>query len=129
MTDTQKQILMRFVLPVASAIVVGIGSAAVSTWGVVSGMDSRVATLEQKAESQQGLPGRIDKLETTIDRHEKALDRDFMRHEQVVAVLSNKTDDQERRLTRLEALVGETQALLAEIRMDIKTLLSGRAKH
>lgn len=129
MTDTQKQILMRFVLPVASAIVVGIGSAAVSTWGVVRGMDNRVTTLEQNAESQQGLPGRIDKLETTIDRHEKALDRDFMRHEQVVAVLSNKTDDQERRLTRLEALVGETQALLAEIRMDIKTLLSGRAKH
>lgn len=103
-----KEALIRFVVPIAASIVVGIGTSFASIWLLTSKLESRV-----------------DHLEVQIERHEKALDRDFLRHEQVVATLSNKTDDQERRLTRLEALVNEAQATLSEIRSDIKTLLRG----
>lgn len=107
-----KEALIRFAVPIASACVVGIGTSFVSIWLLTGKLESRV-----------------DHLEVQIERHEKALDRDFLRHEQVVAALSNKTDDQERRLTRVEALVNEVQTTLSEIRSDIKTLLRESASH
>lgn len=103
-----KEALLRFAVPVGAAIIVGIGSAFASMWLLTGKLESRV-----------------EQLEIQIERHEKALDRDFIRHEQIVASLSNKTEDQERRLTRVEALVNEVQRTLAEIRSDIKTLLRG----
>lgn len=105
-----KEKLLGFAMSLGAPIIVGALSAIISMYMMTGKLETRV-----------------DHLEVQIERHEKALDRDFLRHEQVVATLSNKTDDQERRLTRLEALVNETQNLLAEIRSDIKTLLRGSA--
>ena len=68
---------------------------------------------------------RTGQIESQIARHEKALDKDFARHEVSMTELSHKTDDQEKRLTRLETLVNETQVLLTEIRADVKILLRG----
>lgn len=128
MTETTKQVVLRFVMPVLGSIVAGAVAAALSCWLMVHLLDSRVTRLEKlppRVENLEKLETRIPPLETMMQRHEKALERDFARHEQTVAALGIKTDDQEKRLTRLETLVGETQALLTEIRADVKILLRG----
>ena len=124
--ETIKKLALRFGITLAASMILGLGSAALTGWVMVQLLDSRVTILETKVKEQSPLTGKVDKLETTIERHEKALDRDFLRHEQIVAGLSVKTEDQEKRLTRVEALVGEVQATLKEIQMDIKTLLRGK---
>lgn len=100
--------LMKFVLPICASVVLAVGTA------VISGM---VMTARME--------GRVSHLEIQIERHEKALDRDFARHEQTVLEIAHRTDDQEKRLSRLEALVSQTQELLSEIRSDVKILLRG----
>lgn len=108
MNETLKKFIFHFVLPVLVSVAVGLGSAVIATKNMVEKLDTRVAHLEVQ-----------------IERHEKALDRDFARHEATVADIAHKTDDQEKRLTRLEALFTETQAMLSEIRTDVKILLRG----
>lgn len=116
---------LKLALPAVLSLAIGLGSAALTGWLMLHNLDSRVAHLEKAADKQQAVPARLEKLETTIERHEKALDRDFARHEATVADISHKTEDQEKRLTRLEVLFTETQALLSEIRSDVKILLRG----
>lgn len=108
MSEAIKQIIIRFVLPALVPVFVGLGSAVITSMVVTERLSARVANLEVQ-----------------IEKHEKALDRDFTRHEQTVSNIAQKTDDQEKRLTRLETLVGETQVLLNEIRADVKILLRG----
>lgn len=104
--------IVRFVqtilFPLIVPVLVGIGSAAIA--GMVM-----TARLEE----------RVSHLESQMQRHEQALDRDFSRHEQAVSQLNRRTDDQERRLAKLEGVAEETRTSLAEIRADIKTLLRG----
>lgn len=104
--------IVRFVqtilLPLLVPVLVGIGSAAIA--GMVM-----TARLEE----------RVSHLESQIQRHEQALDRDFTRHEGALSEVVKRTDSQEQRLAKLEALVEESQASLREIRADIKTLLRG----
>lgn len=129
MTELLKQNMGKFILPVVASVLasvlVGFGSTVITGKIMTEKLASRVDALEITVESHKPLTGKMEKLEATIDRHEKALDRDFLRHEQIVSALATKTEDQEKRLTRLETLVGETQALLAEIRSDVKILLRG----
>lgn len=108
MNEAIKQTIFKLVLPVLVPVAAGLGSAVIATKIMVEKLDTRVSHLEVQ-----------------IERHEKALDRDFARHEATVADISHKTDDQEKRLTRLEALFTETQTLLTEIRTDVKILLRG----
>lgn len=106
--ELTKELLGKFLLPILASMVIGIGSSIVACLVVTERMD-----------------GRVNSLEVQIARHEKELDRDFFRHEQTVAAIMSKTEDQEKRLTRLETLVNETQRLLEEIRSDVKILLRG----
>lgn len=108
MNEVIKQTIFKLVLPVLVPVAVGLGSAVIATKIMVEKLDTRVSHLEVQ-----------------IKRHEKALDKDFARHEVSMTELSHKTDDQEKRLTRLETLVNETQVLLTEIRADVKILLRG----
>lgn len=108
MTELTMKFVQAFVLPLLVPVLVGIGSAA--TTGMVM-----TVRLEE----------RVSHLESQIQRHEQALDRDFSRHDQAVSELVKRTDDQERRLAKLEGVAEETRASLAEIRVDIKTLLRG----
>lgn len=100
--------VQNLVLPFFASVLVGVGSAA--TTGMVM-----TARLEE----------RVSNLESQLQRHEQALDRDFGRHEQAVSDLGRRTDDQERRLAKLEGVAEATRASLTEIRADIKTLLRG----
>lgn len=125
MTELVKQAFLRFVLPLLVPLLIGLGSAVITSREMNASLDSRVTTLEDKAKSLDPLSHKMERLETTIERHEKALDRDFLRHEQIVSALASKTEDQERRITLLEAHFGETQHLLDEIRADVKVLLRG----
>lgn len=106
MSELLKHILLRFALPVGASCVMGLGSAVITGLVFNERMDARVTHLEVQ-----------------IQKHEKALDRDFARHDQAVTLLSSRTDDQERRLTRLETLMDEVHATLTEIRTDVKSLL------
>ncbi len=122
-----KGFVLRFVLPVLAPIVVGLGASVISSRMMTEQLDHRVTTLEKEV-TEEKLLTRTVNLEIQIERHEKALERDFARHEQTVFELAHKTDDQEKRLTRLETLVGETQRLLSEISADVKLLLRGSKK-
>lgn len=96
------------VLPLIVPVLVGIGSAAISSMVMTARLEERVSHLESQ-----------------MQRHEQTLDRDFTRHEQAVSHLVRRTDEQERRLAKLEGVAEETRTSLAEIRADIKTLLRG----
>lgn len=124
MKELLKNVVFKFVLPILVPICIGLGSAVIATQNATAKLDVRVSMLET-AVIAGDLPHKITEMRTQLDRHEKALDRDFARHDATVADISRKTDDQEKRLTRLETLVGETQALLSEIRSDVKILLRG----
>lgn len=123
MTDIVKSILIKFVLPILVPVFVGLGSAVITAYSMTKILDQRVTNIETQIKDYRTLPSKIENMELIIERHEKALERDFLRHEQIVANISVKTDDQEKRLTRLETLVNETQSMLSEIRTDIKILL------
>lgn len=125
MNPFMRGILMRFILPILVPVVVGLGSAVISSTIMNEKLNERLGQIERDVRGEK-LLSRTIQLETQIERHEKALERDFARHEQTVFELAHKTDDQEKRLTRLETLVGETQRLLAEISADVKQLLRGR---
>lgn len=128
LSDKVKQMLQRVAVTVGASRLAGAVGAALSCWLTINLLDSRVTKLEalpKKVEELEKLGQRIPPLENMMMRHEQALERDFSRYEHMVITLSGKTDDQEKRLTRLETLVGETQALLAEIRADVKILLRG----
>ena len=128
MKEIVGQNMTRFIAPLVASVIasvlVGFGATFFTNWIMMEKLDSRVNHLEEAVIGQR-LAERASHLELQIERHEKALDRDFLRHEQTVNAISIKTDDQEKRLTRLEAIVGETQALLTEIRTDVKILLRG----
>ena len=96
------------VFPLLVPVLVGIGSAA--TTGVVM-----TARLEE----------RVAHLETQIRRHEEVLDRDMTRHQGAYSDLAKRTEAQDQRLAKLEALTEESRKSLGEIRADIKTLLRG----
>lgn len=104
--------IVRFVqtilLPLIVPVLVGIGSAAIA--GMVM-----TARLEE----------RVSHLESQMQRHEQALNRDFTRHEVALSEVVRRTDSQEQRLAKLEALTEESRTSLSEIRADIKTLLRG----
>ena len=125
MKEIFKDLFFKFILPILASMVFGLDSAALTGWVMVQQLNNRVTELEVKVQEQAALSGKVNKLETTIERHEKELDRDFFRHEQTVASIMSKTEDQEKRLTRLETLVNETQRLLEEIRSDVKIILRG----
>ena len=124
--ETFRSMAIRVGGTVLASMVLGLCSAALTGWIMVQDLNKRVTALETKITVQEPLTGKVDRLETTIERHEKALDRDFLRHEQIVAGLTVKTEDHEKRLTRVEALVGQVQSTLKEIQTDIKTLLRGK---
>ena len=128
MSEIVKERLWRFVIPIAASIIsaalVGYGSTAITNHYLTKELGTKVSKLEKTVDEEKLLTRTIS-LETQIERHEKALERDFTRHEQIVLELGHKTEDQERRLTRLETLVSETQRLLSEISADVKQLLRG----
>lgn len=127
-TEKLKQMFQKMAVTVVASLIAGAVGAALSTWLTVHLLDSRVTALEtlpDKVERLEKLETRIPPLEAMMNRHEQSLERDFARYEHIVLSLSGKTDDQEKRLTRLETLVGETQNLLSEIRADVKILLRG----
>lgn len=131
MSNPVRDILKRFLIPIAasilSAVLVGGGTTILTSRMYTETLNERVNQLEKDVTGERLLTRTVS-LERQIERHEKALERDFARHEQTVFELSHKTDDQEKRLTRLEALVGEMQRLLTEIRSDVKSLLAGSRK-
>lgn len=116
---------MKFAATMLSAVIIGVASSFITTLISLDNLETRVAIVEKKVVDEKLLERTIT-LETAIVRHEQALDRDFNRHEKMVFELAHKTDDQEKRLTRLEALFSEMQRLLGEISADVKQLLRSR---
>lgn len=103
--------IQAFVFPLLVPVLVGIGSSAVTGAVMMTRLEERVTYLESQ-----------------IQRHEQALDRDMNRHESTFSTLTHRTDNQEQRLSKLEAMAEEARSSLAEIRGDIKTLLRGQGQ-
>lgn len=101
-----KSIIVRGVVTLVASCLIGFGSAVITSIKLNERLDARVGHLE-----------------TAISEHKNILSKDFDRHDDTVAALANKTDDQERRLVRLEAMMDGVQTTLAEIRADVKQLL------
>lgn len=118
------ELVITIIASVCASLLVGALTTYYTNLMMTEKLTSKVEVLEQDVRGSR-LVERTAHLEKQIERHEKALDRDFARHEATVADIAHKTDDQEKRLTRLEALFTETQALLSEIRTDVKILLRG----
>lgn len=108
MTDLIKAIISKFALPILAAACIGLG-------GLFTGVLRATAQLD----------ARLAHVETQIERHEKALEKDFSRHEQLMSEIVHRTEDQEKRITLLEAISVQTQQHLSEIRSDVKILLRG----
>lgn len=122
--DTTRKVALNLGLPILAPAIIAVATTVISFRSFSERTDARVSYLEAQVLDKQ-LPTRIANLEVQIEKHEKTIERDFGRHEQTVQNLSHKTDDQEKRLTRLETIVGETQKVLDEIRTDVKILLRG----
>lgn len=122
--EPTRKAIFNFALPVLAPAIVAVATTVVSFRSFSERTEARVSYLEAQVLDKQ-LPTRIASLEVQIEKHEKTIEKDFGRHERTVQELSHKTDDQEKRLTRLETLVSETQHLLSEIRADVKILLRG----
>lgn len=101
--------LLRFAIPICASCVIGLGSAVITGLVFNAQMESRVTHIEVQ-----------------MQKHEKVLERDFGRQEQLASSLSMRTDDQERRITRLETLMDEVNSTLKEIRADVKTIMRGK---
>lgn len=109
MTDITMKFVQTFVLPLLVPVLVGIGSATTTVMVVNARLEERVSSLESQ-----------------IQRHEVALERDFTRHDQVVSELTRRTSEQEQRMAKLDTIVEELRASLGEIRADVKTILRGQ---
>lgn len=108
-TPSLSRFIQTFVFPLLVPVLVGIGSSAVTGAVMMTRLEERVTYLESQ-----------------IQRHEKALDRDIARHESSFSTLTRRTDNQDQRLSKLEAMAEEARTSLSEIRSDIKTLLRGQ---
>lgn len=110
-TAPPSRFIQAFVFPLLVPVLVGIGSSAVTGAVLMTRLEERVSYLELQ-----------------IQRHEQTLGRDMTRHESAFSTLTHRTDDQEQRLSKLEAMAEEARASLSEIRGDIKTLLRGKGQ-
>lgn len=108
-TPSLSRFIQTFVFPLLVPVLVGIGSSAVTGAVMMTRLEERVTYLESQ-----------------IQRHEKALERDITRHESSFSTLTHRTDNQDQRLSKLEAMAEEARTSLSEIRADIKTLLRGQ---
>ena len=85
------------VIPLLVAILVGIGSSAVTSAIYIGRMDERLSSLENTQ----------------------------ARHEGMFKTLRDRTDDHERRLAKTEATMDAVSLDLREIKADVKSLVRG----
>ncbi|MDE7064958.1 MAG: hypothetical protein K2O70_05730 [Desulfovibrionaceae bacterium] len=97
---------------IAIAVLVGIGSAALTGWTMMVRIEGRLAVLERD-----------------VARHETAIKEDMKRMESVNVQNAQRIAEQERRLTHLETVLAQLRDDLAEVRADIKSLLRANAQH
>lgn len=95
---------------IAIAVLVGIGSAALTGWTMMIRIEGRLAVLERD-----------------VARHETTIKDDMKRMEGASAQYAQRTDDQERRLTHLETVLNGLRDDFSEVRADIKSLLHAHA--
>lgn len=96
---------------VVIAVLVGIGSAALTGWAMMIRIEGRLAVLERD-----------------VARHETTIKEDLKRVEGASAQNAQRTDDQERRLTHLETVLSGLRDDFSEVRADIKSLLKATAQ-
>ncbi len=97
---------------ISIAVLVGIGSAAITSWTMMVRLEGRLAVLERD-----------------VARHETTIKEDMKRMEEASVQNSHRTDDQERRLTHLETVLSGLRDDFSEVRADIKSLLRASAQH
>ncbi len=93
------KILEKLILPLTVAVLVGMGSSALTGMTIMARLEERVIHLERKAG---------DHVKETTE---------------TVVALRAKDNDYERRLSKIEAFSESTQRILSEIGADVKMIL------
>ena len=106
LNDMLRRLLVQILIPVLVPVLVGIGSAAVPGSVMMVRLEERVSTLERD-----------------VARHEAAMEKEMKRVEGMSSQLTQRTDDQERRLAHSETSLEGLRDDVTEIKTDVKALL------
>ena len=101
-----RSVMGQVIVSMAVAVLVGIGSAAITGWTMMIRIEGRLAVLERD-----------------VARHEATIKEDMRRIEEAHALNAQHTDDHERRLTHLEIVLNGLRDDFSEVKTDIKSLL------
>lgn len=101
-------IIVQIVGGMVLSILVGIGSAAVTSTNMITRIEERVIALEKD-----------------VKRHEATLEKDLKRLEGEDTLVKQQAKDHERRISTLESIIVVFRDDLTEIKQDVKIILRG----
>lgn len=67
----------------------------------------------------------VENIKNNVARHEGIIDKDMKRLESVDSLVTQRTEDHERRLARLESILDSIRNDIGEMKQDVKILLRG----
>lgn len=103
-----KEIVMQIIAGVIIVGMVGIGGGIWRGYNILSTMEMEVKTIKQN-----------------VARHEGIIEKDMKRLESVDNLVTQRTEDHERRLARLESILDSIRNDIGEMKQDVKILLRG----
>lgn len=108
-TETRiRDTVMQVIAGVIVAGMIGIGG------GIWRGYDL-LTTMEME----------IKTIKSNVARHEGIIEKDMKRLESVDTIVTQRTEDHERRLSRLESTLDSIRHDIGEMKQDVKILLRG----
>ena len=99
---------MQVVAGVIISGMVGIGVGIWRGYNILATMELEVKTIKQN-----------------VARHEGIIEKDMKRLESVDSLVTQRTEDHERRLARLESILDSIRNDIGEMKQDVKILLRG----
>lgn len=103
-----REVIMQIVAGVIIAGMVGIGGGIWRGYDILTTLDIEVKTVKEN-----------------VARHEGIIEKDMKRLESVDTIVTQRTEDHERRLARLESILDSIRNDIGEMKQDVKILLRG----
>lgn len=103
-----RDVIMQVIAGVIIAGMVGIGSGIWRGYDILTAMELEFKTIKQN-----------------VARHESIIEKDMKRLESVDSLVTQRTEDHERRLARLESILDGIRNDIGEMKQDVKILLRG----
>ncbi len=106
-----RDVIMQVIAGVIIAGMVGIGSGIWRGYDILTAMELEVKTIKQN-----------------VARHESIIEKDMKRLESVDSLVTQRTEDHERRLARLESILDGIRNDIGEMKQDVKNFAEGNAQ-